>query len=88
MPAGVYGWIYAPGTYQNKGNRPGGYLFWVAHDIDTAALGDGRYQVQVLAEDTRGNTGSNTLDFTVANGASAVQPSVAPGMRTRFAHAE
>jgi hypothetical protein len=88
MPAAAYGWIYAPGTFQNKGNRPGGYLFWVAHDIDTSALGDGHYQVQVLADDTRGNAASNTLDFTVANGAPAEAPSVAPGMRTRFAHAE
>jgi hypothetical protein len=84
MPASLYNWIYVPGTYQNKGNRPGNYLFWITHDLDTTALGDGRYRIDILAEDTRGNVGSNGLDFTVANGAGPVAPIYAAGIATRF----
>jgi len=85
MPASLYNWIYVPGTYQNKANRPGNYLFWITHGLDTTTLGDGRYRIDVLAEDTRGNVGTNGLDFTVANGGPAVPPILAPGVQTRFA---
>jgi len=34
-PNASYPWIYAPGTYQNKPDRPGNYRFWIAHGIDT-----------------------------------------------------
>jgi hypothetical protein len=81
MPSSLYGWIYAPGTYQNKANRPGHYVFWLAHDFDTSSLADGRYQIEVDAEDTRGNVGTGTLDFTVANGEPPVAPSIVPAMR-------
>jgi hypothetical protein len=85
MPASLYGWVYAPGTFQNKGNRPGGYHFWITHDLDTTALGDGRYRVEVLAEDSRGNLGTGGLDFTVANGEPPIAPGLAPGMQMRLA---
>ena len=84
MPAGMYGWLYAPGTYQNKANRPGHYLFWIAHGLNTTGLADGPYRLEVLARDTRGNDGSGTLDFTVANGAPPVAPSLAPGIQSRW----
>lgn len=84
MPASLYNWVYAPGTYQNKANRPGHYLFWVAHGFDTTGFADGTYQLEVLAEDTRGNTGSATLDFTIANGSPPVAPSLAPGIASPF----
>jgi murein DD-endopeptidase MepM/ murein hydrolase activator NlpD len=84
MPAGLYNWIYAPGSYQNKAHRPGRYLFWIAHELDTTGLADGPYRLEVLARDTRGNDGSGTLDFTVANGAPPVAPSFAPGIWTRW----
>ena len=82
MPAGLYGFLYAPGTYQNKAHRPGSYLFWVTHAFDTTSYPDGAYQLQVLAEDTRYNLGSSTVDFTIANGAPPVPPSLAPGMQS------
>lgn len=66
----LYAFIYAPGTYQNKANRPGQYLFWLAHYFDTSAGPDGRYLLHVYAEDTRGNIGTRTLEFTTANGVS------------------
>jgi murein DD-endopeptidase MepM/ murein hydrolase activator NlpD len=83
MPESLYNWVYAPGTYQNKANRPGHYLFWVTHGLDTTTLADGRYRISVLAEDTHFNSGTASLDFTVANGAPPVRPVAAPGMSLR-----
>ena len=80
MPSSIYNDVYAPGTYQNKANRPGHYLFWLTHGLDTATLPDGDYRISVLAEDTYFNAGSATLDFTVANGRPAQPAAVAPGM--------
>jgi murein DD-endopeptidase MepM/ murein hydrolase activator NlpD len=88
MPQGAYQWTYAPGSYQNKPNRPGRYLFWITRELDTRTLPDGRYRLVVLAEDTRFNAGSGALDFTVANGAPPVPPSYAPGIVTQFRHPE
>ncbi len=66
-PNDLYAWIYAPGTYQNKPYRPGQYIFWVAHGIDTTVLPNGTYTLEVMASDTRNNVGSATLAITVAN---------------------
>jgi hypothetical protein len=68
-PNDLYSWIYAPGTYQNKPHRPGQYIFWVAHGLDTTGLPNGTYTLEVLASDTRNNIGSAALDLTIANGA-------------------
>ncbi len=65
---GLYSWIYAPGTYQNKPNRPGNYVFWLAHGLDTTNLPDGPYTLVVTASDTRHNVGTATLALTMANG--------------------
>ena len=70
-PNASYPWIYAPGTYQNKPDRPGNYRFWIAHGIDTADLPDGRYQLTVLAENTRDHIGSRTIIFETENGVPA-----------------
>ena len=75
LPANVlYPVIYAPGTYQNKANRPGNYLFWLARWFDTTTLADGTYQLLVFAEDTRGNIGTRTLTFRTANGRTTAPP--------------
>ena len=66
-PNSLYNWIYAPGTYQNKPHRPGLYLFWVAHDLDTTAFPNGTYTLQVEAADTRHNVGSSSVQLTIAN---------------------
>jgi len=66
--------IYARGTYQNQtvfGNHysyleRGTYLFKLAH-FDTRTLRDGVYDLIVKASDVRGNSGSQTLRFTVHN---------------------
>jgi murein DD-endopeptidase MepM/ murein hydrolase activator NlpD len=64
----LYNWIYAPGTYQNKPHRPGQYIFWIAHGLDTTDLPDGTYSLEVLASDSRNNTGTASLQLTIANG--------------------
>jgi hypothetical protein len=80
LPANyLYNFIYAPGTYQNKPNRPGRYLFWLAQSLDTSALPDGTYQIEVFAEDTRGNIGTQTLVFQTANGSTVRGGRVAAG---------
>jgi murein DD-endopeptidase MepM/ murein hydrolase activator NlpD len=68
LPNALYGLVYAPGTYQNKPNRPGKYLFWGARSLDTTQLADGTYELTVSAEDTRANIGTLTIQLQVANG--------------------
>jgi murein DD-endopeptidase MepM/ murein hydrolase activator NlpD len=85
MPASIYNWIYAAGTYQNKANRPGRYIFWIAHGLDTTTLPNGRYTIQVLAADTRWNLGTNSVSFTVAN-AQSTAPQYVPGIVTPSRH--
>jgi murein DD-endopeptidase MepM/ murein hydrolase activator NlpD len=66
-PSDLYSWIYAPGTYQNKPHRPGQYIFWIAHGLDTTGLPNGPYTLEVMASDTRNNVGTATLALTIAN---------------------
>jgi hypothetical protein len=82
MPVSLYPSVYAPGTYQNKAHRPGRYLFWIVHDLDTTTLPNGRYSLDVLASDTRWNLGVNSVTFTVANAVSAPPAVYPPGMVT------
>jgi hypothetical protein len=86
MPATLYGALYAPGTYQNKANRPGKYLFWVVHDLDTTALQNGPYAIEVLAADTRWNLGIASVSFTVANSDPPPPVVPVPGLVTPFRH--
>jgi murein DD-endopeptidase MepM/ murein hydrolase activator NlpD len=67
MPGALYPYLYAPGTYQNKANRPGKYLFWITHGFDTNSLPNGAYTLTVMAEDTRYNQGQLSVGFTIAN---------------------
>lgn len=76
VPRNSFFWqVYARGTYQNQtvfGNHysymePGRYLFKLAQQFDTLTLRDGVYDLIVKASDVRGNTGSQTLRFTVHN---------------------
>jgi murein DD-endopeptidase MepM/ murein hydrolase activator NlpD len=68
LPNTLYPWIYAPGTYQNKPHRPGRYLFWITHSLDTSAFPDGRYTLQIDARDDRANVGTRTIELQFANG--------------------
>jgi hypothetical protein len=67
-PPAAFWETYAPGTYQNKPNRPGDYRFWLTRDFDTAAYPDGTYSLQVEADDLAGRRGSAEVSLTIANG--------------------
>lgn len=80
----LYNLIYAPGSYQNKPFRPGNYLYWLERSLDTTTLPDGHYELDVIAEDTRGNIGSQAIQFQTANGVTgaltlAVRKAARPG---------
>lgn len=66
LPPQDFDSVYAPGTVQNFANSPGRYVFWLAHGFDTRTLPEGSYELEVAAEDTRGNTGTGAADFTIA----------------------
>jgi murein DD-endopeptidase MepM/ murein hydrolase activator NlpD len=65
-PSYLYSLVYAPGTWQNKANRPGRYLF--RSILDTTTIPNGSYTLQVAAMDTRRNVGSATLELRTLNG--------------------
>jgi hypothetical protein len=64
LPRRRFAQIYARGTRQNLPGRAGLYVFRLMHGL---GLADGRYAVEVLASDTRGNTGSSTFAFDVTD---------------------
>jgi murein DD-endopeptidase MepM/ murein hydrolase activator NlpD len=66
VPNALYGLVYGPGTYQNKPNRPGNYIFWTP-SFDTTSLPDGLYSLTVSASDTRSNIGTQTMQVQIAN---------------------
>ena len=59
--------IYAPGTRQNRPNKPGVYRFYLAHTWSTRTLPDGHYHLDVQAADVSGNKATATLPVTLAN---------------------
>ena len=67
LPASMYAKVYAPGTYQNKPNRPGAYRFWLTQSLNTRALPNGVYWIDVQAADLSGAFGESELQITVAN---------------------
>lgn len=67
LPGSLYSTVYAPGTYQNKANRPGSYRFWLSQSLDTTALPNGSYWIDVQAGNLAGAFGENQLQITVAN---------------------
>jgi len=67
LPRDAYRRIYAPGTRQNRSERPGLYRFHLAHTWSTTLLVDGRYRLEVEAFDLRGNRGKLLLPFTIVN---------------------
>ena len=66
-PQSAFSRIYAPGTYQNKPNRPGDYRFWLTPAFDTSAVSDGTYWVEVQAVGSRGHVGDDSIEITVVN---------------------
>lgn len=56
IPADAFDLIYAPGTRPNAADRPGEYVFYLAHDVDTSLWPDGPLTLEVSASDNAGNT--------------------------------
>ena len=67
-PQRAFSRIYAPGTYQNKPNRPGDYRFWLTAALDTTTLPNGVYWVDVQALSLTGKVGDDSMQITIANG--------------------
>jgi hypothetical protein len=67
-PNVLYGWMYAPGSYQNKPHRPGHYVYQLATGFDTASVVDGAYTLEIDASDTRNNIGTARVALVIANG--------------------
>lgn len=67
LPGRDFSRVYAPGTYQNRPDRPGDYRFWLTTSFDTTALSDGVYWVDVQAENMAGMVGDDSIEITVAN---------------------
>jgi murein DD-endopeptidase MepM/ murein hydrolase activator NlpD len=70
-PSALFDFTFAPGTYQNKANRPGCYIFWITRTLDLAPLPPGGYEVQVEASDTRSNVTLGSLGFSITEPAAA-----------------
>ena len=62
-----FGNVYAPGTRQNKPNKPGLFRFWVARGFDTRPFPDGDYRLDVEAADIRGNASRGHLVLDLVN---------------------
>jgi len=67
VPSNLFGFVYAPGTYQNRPSRPGRYEYYLARNFDTRALPNGLYSVEVEAWDTQENIGRAAYAFLVTN---------------------
>jgi hypothetical protein len=67
LPQSEFWLVYAPGTRQNKANRPGQYMFYLRQAWDTTELANGSYTLEVQAIDMRGNVGTRAQPFVVAN---------------------
>jgi murein DD-endopeptidase MepM/ murein hydrolase activator NlpD len=63
----LFRFVYAPGTYQNKANRPGRYEFYLAHEFATGLFPNGSYVLQVDALDDQENLGQASFAFTIRN---------------------
>jgi hypothetical protein len=60
--------LFGPDTRQNHPNKPGHYVYNLAHDWNTAEHPNGRYRIDVEASDIHGNKGISNLGFTIENG--------------------
>jgi Peptidase family M23 len=67
LPQQDYDRIYAPGTRQNRANRPGRYSFYLIRRWDTHTIPDGDHRLQVEAADTAGNLSRMVVAFTLQN---------------------
>jgi len=67
LPLSLFDLVYAPGTYQNRPNRPGRYEYYLSHGLDTRLLPNGSYVLEVEALDEQENAGHASFPFTILN---------------------
>jgi len=67
LPKSLFPIVFAPGTRQNRPNKPGRYRFFVAHTWDTRRLANGLYRLDVAVADAQGNRATAHLPITIAN---------------------
>jgi hypothetical protein len=67
VPSAAFATIFAPGTYQNKPDRPGDYRFWLTQAFNTDAFPNGSYVIEVEASDLYDNVARSDLPITIAN---------------------
>jgi len=65
--AALFGRYYAERTRQNHASVQGRYLVYLVHGLDTAAVADGCYVLEVAVSDAQGNATHAVAAFTVAN---------------------
>lgn len=67
LPFSLFDFVYGPGTFQNRPDRPGHYEYYLAHDFNTTLLPNGGYVLQVDALDAQENLGQASFAFAVRN---------------------
>ncbi len=67
VPFDLFDFIYAPSTFQNRPNKPGHYVYYLAHEFDTTSLSNGAYVLQVDALDAQENVAQASFAFIIAN---------------------
>ena len=67
FPFALFDFVYGPGTYQNRANRPGRYEYFLAHGLDTGLYPNGAYLLQVDVLDAQENLGQASFPFTIRN---------------------
>jgi hypothetical protein len=70
LPPSKFNEVYAPGTTQNGPDHPGRYVFWLFRGVQLPA---GRYEIEVDAWDTRGNTGVGSTTFELVQSAKTMK---------------
>jgi hypothetical protein len=65
--AGEFNAFFARFTRQNHAHRPGRYRIYLTHAWRTSDVPDGRYSIQVVASDIRGNSTRVSSTLIVAN---------------------
>ncbi|MEP6909346.1 MAG: M23 family metallopeptidase [Actinomycetota bacterium] len=67
LPMPLFDFVYGPGTYQNRPNRPGRYEYYLAHELDTRLFPNGLYVLQVDVLDAQENLGQASFPFSIRN---------------------
>jgi hypothetical protein len=71
LPDVPYDRVYGRWTRQNKPWRAGRYRVYLARRLNTLALRDGTYTVEVVATDTAGNSGRLRAPLVIQNASRA-----------------